>query len=203
MKRILSSVVAAALLVPGMALAAEYEIDTSHSSATFSIRHLMVSNVKGEFGKLTGAINFDDKDITKSTVEASIDATSINTRDAKRDEHLRSPDFFDVAKFPTITFKSTKIAKAGKDKLKITGDLTMHGVTKSVVLDAVVPATEAKDPWGNVKRGATATTKLNRKDFGLNWNQALETGGVLVGEEVAVTLELELNKKAPATEAKK
>ncbi len=139
--------------------------------------------------------------MTKSTVEATIDATSINTNEPKRDEHLRSPDFFDTAKYPTITFKSTKVEKAGSN-LKVTGDLTMHGVTKPVVLDVDGSTAEAKDPWGNTKRGGVATTKINRKDFGLGWNKALEAGGVVVGEEVSITLDLELNKKqAPAAAA--
>lgn len=199
MKMLKSAVLAAILAVPSLAFAATYEIDSAHSGAHFTVRHLMVSNVRGEFGKVTGTVNIDEKDITKSTVEATIDASTINTREPKRDEHLRSADFFDVAKFPTITFKSKKVAKAGEGKLKVTGDLTMHGVTKEVVLDVEGPAKDAKDPWGNVKSGASATTRLNRKDFGLGWNQALETGGVMVGEEVAVTIDLELTKKqAPA-----
>ncbi|MFN7131434.1 MAG: YceI family protein [Myxococcales bacterium] len=202
MKKVLSAVAAVSLFVPGLALASTWDIDSSHSSATFKVRHAMVSDVRGEFGKVAGVVNLDDKDVTKSTVEATIDASTINTRDEKRDGHLKSPDFFDVANHPTITFKSKKVAKAGKDKLKVTGDLTMRGVTKEVVLDVVTSGNEAKDPWGNVKRGATATTKLNRKDFGLQWNKALETGGLLVGEEVAVQLDIELNKKSDETAAK-
>ena len=137
-------------------------------------------------------MNLDDKDITKSTVEATIDVSSINTRDEKRDGHLKSPDFFDVAKFPTITFKSKKVAKAGEGKLKVTGDLTIHGVTKEVVLNVDGPAKEAKDPWGNIKSGAVATTKINRKDWGLGWNQLLEAGGVAVGEIVKISLEISM-----------
>ena len=190
-----------AFAMPSMALASDWDIDGGHSSAQFSVRHLMVSNVRGEFGKVTGTVKLDDKDITKSVVEATIDVGSINTRDEKRDGHLKSPDFFDVAKFPTITFKSKKVAgKAGK--LKVTGDLTIHGVTKEVVLDVEGPAKEAKDPWGNVKSGAAAFIKINRKDFGLGWNKALETGGVVVGEEVSITLDIELLKKAPPAAAK-
>lgn len=198
MKMLKSAVLAAVLAVPSFAFAATYEIDSAHSGAHFTVRHLMVSNVRGEFGKVTGTVNIDEKDITKSSVEASIDVSTINTREPKRDEHLKSADFFDVEKYPTITFKSKKVAKAGAGKLKVTGDLTMHGVTKEVVLDVEGPAKEAKDPWGNIRSGATATTKLNRKDFGLGWNQALETGGVMVGEEVAVTIDLELTKKPDA-----
>jgi polyisoprenoid-binding protein YceI len=199
MKLSLKPAVAALVLAsPSLAFAAEFVIDSAHSAANFSVKHMMVSNVRGAFAKVTGTANIDEKDITKSTVEAVIDATTINTNEPKRDEHLRSADFFDTAKYPTITFKSTKVEKAGQN-LKVTGDLTLHGVTKPVVLDVEGFTTEAKDPWGNTKRGGTATTKINRKDFGLGWNSVLETGGVAVGEEVAITLDLELNKKqAPA-----
>lgn len=188
----------ASIATSGLARASSWEIDGAHSSAQFSIKHLMVSNVRGEFSKVTGTLNLDDKDITKSTVEATIDVSSINTRDEKRDGHLKSPDFFDVAKFPTITFKSKKVAKAGEGKLKVTGDLTIHGVTKEVVLNVDGPAKEAKDPWGNIKSGAVATTKINRKDFGLGWNKVLETGGVAVGEEVSITIDVELQQKKAA-----
>ncbi|AKJ06887.1 polyisoprenoid-binding protein YceI [Archangium gephyra] len=192
------AIAALVLAAPSLAFAAEYEIDSAHSGAQFSVKHMMVSNVRGAFSKVTGTANIDEKDITKSTVEAVIDATTINTNEPKRDEHLKSPDFFDTAKYPTITFKSTKVEKAGQN-LKVSGDLSMHGVTKPVVLDVEGFTTEAKDPWGNTKRGGTATTKINRKDFGLGWNKVLETGGVAVGEEIAITLDLELNKKqAPA-----
>ncbi len=199
MKLSFKPVVAALVLAsPSMAFAAEYVIDSAHSAAQFSVKHMMVSNVRGAFSKVTGTANIDEKDMTRSTVEAVIDATTVNTNEPKRDEHLRSADFFDTAKYPTITFKSTKVEKAGEN-FKVTGNLTMHGVTKPVVLDVEGFTTEAKDPWGNTKRGGTATTKINRKDFGLGWNSVLETGGVAVGEEVAITLDLELNKKqAPA-----
>ncbi|KFA93323.1 YceI family protein [Archangium violaceum] len=192
------AIAALVLASPSLAFATEYDIDSAHSGANFSVKHMMVSNVRGAFSKVTGTANIDEKDITKSTVQAVIDATTINTNEPKRDEHLKSPDFFDTAKYPTITFKSTKVEKAG-DNLKVMGDLTMHGVTKPVTLDVEGFTTEAKDPWGNTKRGGTATTKINRKDFGLGWNKVLDTGGVAVGEEVAITLDLELNKKqAPA-----
>ena len=199
MKLSLKPAVAALVLAsPSLAFAAEYVIDSAHSAAQFSVKHMMVSNVRGAFSKVTGTANIDEKDITKSTVEAVIDATTVNTNEPKRDEHLRSADFFDTAKYPTITFKSTKVEQAGQN-LKVTGNLTLHGVTKPVVLDVEGFTTEAKDPWGNTKRGGSATTKINRKDFGLGWNSVLETGGVAVGEEVAITLDLELNKKqAPA-----
>ncbi|PTL81301.1 YceI family protein [Vitiosangium sp. GDMCC 1.1324] len=202
MKLSLKPVVAAVVLAaPSFAFAADFDIDTAHSGAQFSVKHLMVSNVRGAFSKVTGKASIDEKDITKSTVEATIDTNSLNTNEPKRDEHLRGPDFFDTAKYPTITFKSSKVEKAGEN-LKVTGDLTLHGVTKPVVLNVEGFTTESKDPWGNTKRGGTATTKINRKDFGLSWNAALETGGVAVGEEVSITLDLEMNKKqAPAPAA--
>jgi polyisoprenoid-binding protein YceI len=184
------------LLCSSWAFASNWQIDPAHSTASFSIRHMMISNVRGEFGKVTGSVNWDEADVTKSTAEATIDTTTINTHEPKRDQHLKSPDFFDVAKYPTITFKSKSVKKAGADRLTITGDLTMHGVTKPVTLEATYTNDELKDPWGNTRRGASARTKLNRKDFDLKWNQTLESGGVLVGDEVDITLDLELIKKA-------
>ena len=196
MKRIIASVSAIiALALPAFAFASTWTIDPDHSNIGFKVRHLMVSNVKGSFDKHTGTVEINDKDITKSKVEVSIDTNSINTNVQKRDDHLRSADFFDVAKFPTMTFVSKKIAQAGKDKLKVTGDLTLHGVTKEVVLDVEGPSKESKDPWGSLRKGATATTKINRKDFGLVWNKALETGGVAVGDKIIITLEIEMIKK--------
>jgi len=196
MKRIIASVSAIiALALPAFAFASTWAIDPDHSNIGFKVRHLMVSNVKGSFDKHTGTVEINDKDITKSKVEVSIDTNSINTNVQKRDDHLRSADFFNVAKFPTMTFVSKKIAQAGKDKLKVTGDLTLHGVTKEVVLDVEGPSKESKDPWGSLRKGASATTKINRKDFGLVWNKALETGGVAVGDEITITLEIEMIKK--------
>ncbi len=201
---VLGAIASVALLAPAAGFAADLEIDPSHSNASFTVKHMMVTNVRGEFTKVSGTFNYDEKDVSKSTILASIDAASIDTREPKRDEHLKSPDFFDVAKHPKITFKSKKVAKAGEGKLKVTGDLTMRGVTKEVVLDVEGPSKAVKDPWGNMKIGATATTTVNRKDFGLNWNQALEAGGVLVGEEVKINLDLEfLQKATTAAGAKK
>jgi polyisoprenoid-binding protein YceI len=168
-----------------------YTIDPTHSTAEFKVRHLMVSNVRGHFSGITGTVVFDPDAPEKSRIEATIDATTIHTRDEQRDAHLKSADFLDVEKYPTITFVSKKVT--GSDgQWKVTGDLTIHGVTKEVTLDVEGPAPEVKDPWGNVKTGATATTKISRKDFGLVWNMALETGGMMVGDEVSITLELEL-----------
>jgi len=183
-----------ALALPVLASASTWNIDPDHSNIGFKIRHLMVSNVKGNFNKYTGTVELDEKDITRSKVAVSIDTASINTNVQKRDDDLRSTNFFDVAKYPTMTFASKKVVRAGKDKLNVTGDLTLHGVTKEVVLNVEGPSKESKDPWGNLRRGASATTAINRKDFGLTWNKALETGGVLVGEEVDIILEIEMIK---------
>ncbi len=196
-------VAALALVTPAAFAANTYDLDASHSSAQFAVRHMMVTNVRGEFTRLSGTLTLDEKNLKSSKVEAVIDAKTINTREDKRDEHLRSADFFDVEKHPQITFTSTEFKKAGKDKYKVKGNLTLRGVTRAVVLDVELPSVEAKDPWGNIKRGATATTTVNRKDFGLTWNQALETGGVMVGEEVKITLDLQFNKKVEPQAAAK
>jgi polyisoprenoid-binding protein YceI len=174
-----------------------WSIDSRHSYAHFSVRHLMVSNVRGTFSKVSGTITIDEKDITRSTVEATIDATTINTQDTDRDKHLRSADFFDVEKHPTLTFRSKKVEKAGKDRLRVIGDLTIRGTTRQVVLDVEGPTAAIKDPRGNQKRGATATTKINRQDFGVAWNRNLDAGGVVVGDQVSITIELELAKVEP------
>ena len=195
MKRIIASIsTIIALSLPALAAATTWNIDPDHTNIGFKVRHLMVSNVRGSFEKHSGVVDIDDKDITKSKVEVTIDTASINTNVQKRDEHLRSADFFDVAKYPTMTFVSRKVVKAGKDNLKVTGDLTLHGITREVVLDVEGPTMESKDPWGNIRRGAVASTKINRKDFGLTWNKTLETGGVVVGDEVTINLEIEMIK---------
>jgi len=186
------------------ARASVWEIDSAHSSAEFSVKHMMVSTAKGRFDKITGTLNLDDKNPTKSTVDIAIDPTTIDTHEPKRDGHLKSPDFFDVAKFPTITFKSTKIEKAGKAKFKVTGDLTMHGVTKPVTLSIEGPTPGMKNPFGSISSGVSATGKINRKDWGLTWNKPLEAaGGVLVGDDVTINVDLELLNKpeAPAAAA--
>ena len=174
--------------------ATTWNIDPIHSVAEFKVRHMMISNVKGQFTGVKGQLTLDEADITKSKVEASIDASTINTNDADRDTHLKSADFFDAQTHPELKFVSTSVAKKGDDELKVAGDLTMHGVTKPVVFDVEGPTAPGKDPWGNTKIGLVATTKVNRKEFGLTWNSALETGGVLVGEDVTITLELQLVK---------
>ena len=202
MKRF-AALAAAALLAPSAALAGNWTLDGVHSTAGFAVRHMMVSKAKGQFNKLSGKLALDEKDVTKSSIEATIDVASVDTNNAKRDEHLRSPDFFDVEKFPSMTFKSTKVEKKGKDALKVTGELTMHGVTKTVVLDTTLSG-PGTNPWGQVVRGVEAKTKVSRKDFGLTWNKALETGGALVGDEVEVTIDAEFNpEQAAAPEGKK
>jgi len=185
----------AALALPAFASAATWSIDADHSNVGFKVRHMMVSNVRGDFGKVTGIVDIDDKDLARSKVDVSIETASINTGVVKRDAHLKSADFFDVAKYPTMTFVSHKVVTAGDDRLKVYGRLTLHGVTREVVLDVEGPSKAFKDPWGNIKRGATATTRINRKDFGLTWNAAVESGGVVVGDEVTIALEIELLKK--------
>lgn len=182
------------LMAPTLVMAAAWNIDPDHSAVEFKVRHLMVSNVKGSFGKVSGVVIVDEKDITKSKVTATIDTTSIDTGVVKRDDHLKSADFLEVAKYPTMTFVSTNIAKNGSGKLKVTGDLTLHGVTRPVVLDVEGPSQEIKDPMGNLRTGASATAKINRKDFGLTWNKMLEAGGVAVGDEVIINIEVELIK---------
>jgi len=167
-----------------------YQIDTAHSSAQFSVRHMMISNVRGDFTKLSGTVTYDPASPNTATIEATIDVASIRTREEQRDAHLKSADFFDAEKYPVITFKSTGIAGA-EGELEVVGDLTIHGVTREVALEVEGPSEEAKDPWGNMRIGATATAKLNREDFGLVWNAALETGGVLVGKEVKITLDIQ------------
>jgi len=200
MKRLLAF--ALALAAPAAALAeSSWILEPNHTHSAFTIRHLVISNVRGEFGKTTGTVNLDEKDLTKSTVEAKIETTTIDTRVADRDNHLRSPDFFDTAKYPAITFKSTKVEKAGDGKLKVHGNLTIKDVTKPVVLDVAGPTAEIKDPWGKTRRGLSATTKISRKDFGLTWSKTIEAGPV-VGDEVAIEIEAELLKQDPKTAAK-
>ena len=177
-----------------------WQIDSTHSSAQFSVRHMMVANVRGEFGKMNGAVQWDGKTFSNAQVEVTIDAASINTREPKRDDHLRSADFFDVAKHPTLTFKSTKVEAAGPGKLKMTGDLTMRGVTRPVVFDVTGPTDVIKDGRGTSRVGASATATISRKEFGLTWNRAIETGGVVVGDDVTITIDVALISRPPAAQ---
>jgi polyisoprenoid-binding protein YceI len=173
-----------------------WNIDPVHSVVEFKVRHMMISNVKGQFSKITGTLTLDEAHPENSKVETSIDVTSIDTRDAQRDAHLKSADFLDAEKFPTITFKSTSVKPAGAGRGTVEGDLTIHGVTRKVALDVEGPTAPGKDPWGNTRVAVTATTKISRKDYGLIWNASLETGGVLVGDEVTITLDVQFVKAA-------
>jgi polyisoprenoid-binding protein YceI len=196
--RLFRTLIAAAVLsLPAAAANSQWQIDSQHASAQFAVKHLMISTVHGEFHGVTGTVNWDDKDITKSTIDVTIDTTSVDTREPKRDAHLKSPDFFDVAKFPTMTFKSKKIEQAGAGKLKVTGDLTIHGVTKEVVLDVDGPTAPIKDPWGNTRVALNATASVNRQDFGVKWNANMDGGGVVVSDNVNITIDAELVKQQP------
>jgi polyisoprenoid-binding protein YceI len=174
-----------------------WQIDSAHSEINFTVRHMMISNVRGRFEKFSGAVDFNEEDPTRSTVDVTIDTASINTREEKRDGHLRSPDFLDAEKYPVMTFKSTRVEKTGDKTGKLYGDLTIRDVTRPVVLN-VEYAGMSKSPWGAYSAGFTASTKINRKDWDLTWNVALETGGWLVGEEIKIDLELELVKQPEA-----
>jgi polyisoprenoid-binding protein YceI len=186
---------------PILARATEWQIDPAHSSVQFSVRHMMISNVRGEFTKTTGTITAEGKDPNSVKIQAEIDAGSISTRVEKRDAHLKSADFLDVEKYPTIIFDSKKIEAAGAGKWKVTGDLTLHGVTREVVLDVTGPTEEITDPMGKKRVAASATTAISRKDFGVNWNKALEAGGLVVGDEVKIQIDVEATQKSPAAAA--
>jgi polyisoprenoid-binding protein YceI len=169
-----------------------WNIDPAHSAAEFKVRHMMIANVKGHFSKVSGELSLDESNISNSSVHASIEAASIETRDDQRDAHLKSADFFDVEKYPLISFKSDKIKQNGE--LSVEGDLTIHGVTRRVTFDIEGPTPPTKDPWGNTRIAVSGSTKINRKDFGLTWNAALETGGILVGDEITINLDVEFVK---------
>jgi polyisoprenoid-binding protein YceI len=193
--RILAVVFCPLLIIPFSAYGFTYQIDPDHSSFQFKVRHLTVSNVKGDFSRAKGFVILDDQNITDLKVELTIDASSVHTGHAKRDEHLRGADFFDVAKFPHITFVSKRVTKTDGNRLRVVGNLTIRGVTKEVTVDVEGPTPEIKDPWGGFRRGATGTTRINRKDFGILWNRVLDTGGVVVGDEVDIYIEIELVRK--------
>ncbi len=193
MRRLL--VVGLGLLLSMPAFASTWELDPSHTSVQFAVSHLMVSTVRGTFNRTSGTVNLDEADSTKSSVEATIDVASIDTREAKRDEHLKGPDFFDIAKFPTITFKSKAISSPGADKFRIVGDVTIHGVTKEIALEASGSPKPFKDPFGKTRLGGAVSGKLNRKDFGMTWNKNLDSGGVVVGDEITITIDVEMVKK--------
>ena len=189
------AVAAIVTVAANTARAETWQIDPVHTNIGFTAQHMMVSNVHGEFDKFNGSISANGKDPSSVKIEATIDASSINTRSQMRDNDLKSPNFLDVDKYPTITFKSTKIEPAGDVKWKVTGDLTLHGVTKPVVLEVVGPTPEVKDPFGNTRRGASATTKINRQDFGITYNKTLDSGGLVVSNEITISIDVEAIKK--------
>ena len=193
----LGATLAAVLTVSAAATTTTWQIDPAHTSAGFAVKHLMISTVRGQFKGVTGTVNWDDQDISKSTVDVTIDANTVDTGEPKRDADLKSDKFFDVAKYPTITFKSKKTEQVSAGKLKINGDLTIRGVTKEAVLDVEGPTPPIKDPWGNTRVAANATTKVNRQDFGVKWNANMDGGGVVVGDDVTITIDLEMTKRAP------
>lgn len=182
----------AALSLPSAAATSEWKIDSAHSSAQFAVRHLAISTVRGAFTKVAGTVQLDDQDITKSSVEVMIDADSVDTRVPDRDKDLRSERFFDVVKYPTITFKSKKVERAGPGKLKVTGDLTIHGTTKEVVLDVDGPTPAIKDPWGNQRAAGNATSKINRQGFGRKYNDKMPSGDLLIGDDISITIDVEM-----------
>ena len=197
MKRIAPIAAALALALPGLALGATstWQIDPAHSQAMFGVKHMVISTVKGEFGKTTGTLTLDEADVTRSKVEATVDVTTLNTREPKRDEDLRSPNFFDAAKYPTITFKSTKVVPGKDGAITVTGDLTMRGVTKPVTLEGSI--TKAiTDPWGLTRRGVSLTGKLDRKEWGVSWSKVTDVGAV-VGDEVKLDIQAEITKEQP------
>jgi len=191
----LSASLAAALAFPAAAATTTWQIDPAHTAASFAVKHLMISTVRGEFKGITGTVNWDDQDISKSTVDVTIDAKTVDTSEPNRDKDLKSDHFFEVEKYPTITFKSKKVEQVSAGKLKVTGDLTIHGVTKEVVLDVEGPSASVKDPWGNTRAAISATTKVNRQDYGVKWNANIDGGGVVVGDDVNITIDLEMIKK--------
>jgi polyisoprenoid-binding protein YceI len=171
-----------------------WDIDPVHSNVQFKVRHMMISNVKGEFTAVTGKLELNGADITQSRLEATIDAASINTGDVQRDAHLKSSDLFDVENFRNLTFKSIRVSTRGVDELTVEGDLSIHGIIRTVVFEVQGPSAPIKDPWGNIRIGLSARTRINRKDFGLTWNAPLEMGGSVVGDEVTITLDVEFVK---------
>ncbi|MEQ1945911.1 MAG: YceI family protein [Bryobacteraceae bacterium] len=179
-----------------VSVAITYTIDTAHSHAQFKVRHMMIANVRGEFSTVTGTVQFDESNPSAAMVRVILDTSTVNTGDEQRDQHLKSSDFFDVARYPKITFESTAVTAAGPGSYVIAGDLTIRDATRPVVLRVQELTAEQKDPWGNLRRGANAKTKINRKDFGLEWNLALEAGGFLVGDEIDITLDVELIRQS-------
>ena len=197
-RMLITAGLAGLLSFPAVAGTTTWQIDPKHSSAQFAVTHLMISTVRGEFHQLNGTVVVDDADISRSSVNVTIDATTVDTREPDRDKHLMSADFFDVAKYPTMAFKSTKVESAGPGRLKITGDLTIRGVTKQAVLEVSAPKSPIKDPWGLQRTAVSGSTKINRQDFGVAWNKTLDAGGVVVGDEVSINLDVEMVVPAAA-----
>src|SRR3984893_2704381 len=181
--------------MPAPAATSVWQFDPMHSAAQFSVRHLAISTVRGGFSNVKGTVTLDDQDITKSSVDVAIDVSTVDTRVPDRDKDLKSDKFFDAAQYPTMTFRSKKVEELAPGKLKVTGDLTIRGVTKEVVLDVDGPTAPVKDPWGNQRAAVNATTKINRQDFGVKWNDTMDNGGVVIGDEVSITIDAEMVQK--------
>ncbi|BCR04348.1 polyisoprenoid-binding protein [Desulfuromonas versatilis] len=190
--KLMTTLLFAILAVPTFAGAATWNIDPDHSNAQFKVQHMVITYVRGNFPDVQGTVVLDDQDITKSKVDVSITAASLDTNVEKRDNHLKSPDFFDVEKYPALTFKSKSVESNGNGELKVLGDLTIRGITREVELQVSGPTQSITDPWGNTRKGAQATAKVNRKDFGMTWNKTLDTGGLVVGDDVEISIEVEL-----------
>jgi polyisoprenoid-binding protein YceI len=198
MKNWMSRILIALALVSAVPFAASadtWQIDPGHTTVGFTVRHLTISSVRGQFDKVAGTITANGNDPASAVIEATIETASIDTRSADRDADLKSANFLDVTKYPTMTFKSKKVEAAGPGKFNVVGDLTLHGVTKEVTLAVEVPGPPIKDPWGNTRAGASATTTISRKDFGLTWNKMIEAGGAVVGDAVSIEIDVEAVKK--------
>ncbi len=191
----LAATIAATLAVSSPATTTTWQIDPAHTAAGFSVKHMMIATVRGQFKGVTGTVNWDDQDLSNSVVDVTIDANTVDTGEPKRDADLKSANFFDVAHYPTITFRSTKIERVSAAKMKVTGNLTIHGVTKPVVLDVEGPSGAIKDPYGNTRVALNAATTVNRMDYGVKWNAKLDGGGMVVGDDVNINIDLEMIKK--------
>jgi len=194
-KLTLAAAIAATLAVSSLAATTTWQIDPAHTAAGFSVKHMMIATVRGQFKGVTGTVNWDDQDISNSVVDVTIDANTVDTGEPKRDADLKSANFFDVAHYPTITFKSTKIERISAAKMKVAGNLTIRGITKPVVLDVEGPSGAVKDPWGNTRVALNATTTVNRMDYGVKWNAKMDGGGIVVGDDVNINIDLEMIKK--------
>lgn len=194
-KLALAATIAVTLAVPSPAATTTWQIDPAHTAAGFSVKHMMIATVRGQFKGVTGTVNWDDQDISKSIVDVTIDANTVDTGEPKRDADLKSANFFDVANYPTITFKSTKIERVSAAKMKVAGNLTIHGVTKPVVLDVEGPSGAIKDPYGKTRVALNAATTVNRMDYGVKWNAKMDGGGIVVGDDVNINIDLEMIKK--------